>query len=234
MNRQNQQAYDDEVAELRAQLAAAHARADAAERERDDAREGRAEWARQCNMTSEREADLRAQVATLARERDEARLELERSRYKGCDSYPRAIGEIEGVLGITGAVPLSDTVDAVRTLKAAERERDEAREKLAEWQDAFTFASADEAKQCRAETARLRAALEAEQRTHAETRALLAVAQQALDSAHAREDRARPVLEACDAIGNDVLHAPRLHMRDWLARLVNAELARRAATGEKT
>ena len=46
--------------------------------------------------------------------------EWERSRYKGCGSYPRAIGEIEGILGITGNVPLSETVDAVRKLAAKE------------------------------------------------------------------------------------------------------------------
>jgi hypothetical protein len=45
--------------------------------------------------------------------------ELERSSYKGCGSYPRAIGEIEGALGITRAVPLSETVDAVRKLAGA-------------------------------------------------------------------------------------------------------------------
>lgn len=49
--------------------------------------------------------------------------EWERSRYKGCGSYPRAIGEIEGILGITGNVPLSETVDAVRKLAAKEANR---------------------------------------------------------------------------------------------------------------
>lgn len=44
--------------------------------------------------------------------------EWERSRYKGCGSYPRAIGEIEALLGITGEVPLAETVDAVRKLKS--------------------------------------------------------------------------------------------------------------------
>jgi hypothetical protein len=54
-------------------------------------------------------ADAWAEVERL-------RGELERSRYRGCGSYPRAIGEIECMLGITGVVPLDRTVQAVKSL----------------------------------------------------------------------------------------------------------------------
>lgn len=54
----------------------------------------------------------------LTLEVERLRAELERARYKGGGSYPRAIGEIEAILGITAAVPLEQTVQAVRNLSA--------------------------------------------------------------------------------------------------------------------
>jgi hypothetical protein len=84
--------------------------------------------------------------------------ELGRSRYKGCGSYPRAIGEIESILGITGAVPVSETVDAVRRLAAALRD---CRAELAGVKrGAVTPAMLDEFEGGKEQRDRLRAALE--------------------------------------------------------------------------
>jgi len=61
-------------------------------------------------------ADLTLEVERLRGELEQAR---EAGRSHGMDDvgkYSRAIGEIEGLLGITGAVPLRQTVQAVRAL----------------------------------------------------------------------------------------------------------------------
>jgi len=74
---------------------------------------------------------LRADVERLTAERDAA---FEQGRIVGradVAKYARAIGEIESVVGIVGAVPMPQTAQAVRDLvsraEKAERERDKAR-----------------------------------------------------------------------------------------------------------
>jgi len=64
-----------------------------------------------------------AETADLTLEVERLRGELEQAREAGrsqgredVGKYSRAIGEIEGLLGITGAVPLRQTVQAVRAL----------------------------------------------------------------------------------------------------------------------
>ena len=68
---------------------------------------------------------LEMKVERLTRELAEA---FDRGRAEGradVAKYSRAIGEIEAALGIAGAVPMSSTVNAVRTVVA---ERDAARQ----------------------------------------------------------------------------------------------------------
>lgn len=78
----------------------------------------------------------RAKVAEVEVERDDARAEVERLRGDRDEAFDRgravgredvgkysyAIGQIEGVLGIAGAQPLAETVEAVRRLVAAANE----------------------------------------------------------------------------------------------------------------
>ena len=72
--------------------------------------------ATEARVLAERLANREARVAELEREREAA---YERGRSAGREDvakYSRAIGEIEAVLGIAGAVPLSETVAAVRAM----------------------------------------------------------------------------------------------------------------------
>ena len=96
-----------------------------------------AEWKR---VATQRAEELERAEKRIDELTAELATEYERGRAVGREDvgkYSRTIGEIEGVLGITGAVPMRETVEAVRklvtALAAARAAREQAEKQRDEW-----------------------------------------------------------------------------------------------------
>jgi hypothetical protein len=155
-------------------------------------------------QANERTTEMHRRAQAAEQERDEA---FNRGRAVGREDvgkYSHAIGQIEAVLGIVGARPMRETVDAVRRLHA---ERDEARAHMEQAQR-FRREMALAASKARAEVAE----------EHRMRHVTASVSRARLDRLHeveAERDEARRKAEALAKALGEIMEAVAVERREY-------------------